>query len=188
MSNNKTTKTPCGGTLIAGGSAFIRPFDQVHDSTGLYASLFKTKRVVASWIQVTPKKRAWVISVYATTSASKDPTIHGINDKLFRDIFAFAAQFGHIPVILAGDLQAPPMSYPTIANVVSFQSWHDPIAKVDDSGELVRPLTFSNDGTFAGVGEGCTSIDSVLVNDIAFAAFRVQRSLKPLVSNTDLFN
>ena len=168
--NSKTTKTPCGGTLIAGGSAIIQPFDQTHDSTGLYAALFKTKRVVASWIQVTPKKRALVISVYATTSALQDANIHSINDKLFGDIFVFAAQFGHIPVILAGDLQATPMSYPTISNVVSFHSWRDSLVKMQENGELVRPLTFSNDGTFAGVGDGCASIDSVLVNDIAFAA------------------
>ena len=169
---NKSTKTPCGGTLVAGGSAYIQAFDPCHDVSGLYTSLFQTKRVVAAWIQATPKKKALVVSVYATTSASQDHRIHEANNKLFDDIFLFLAQFGRIPIILAGDLQAPPMSYPAISNAISFQSWHDPVTRVDEQGELIRPLTFSNDGTFAGVGEGCTSIDAVLVNDIAFAALR----------------
>ena len=170
--NGKTTKTPCGGTMIAGGQALIQPFDQGHDATNLYAALFKTKRVAAAWIQVTPKKKALVISVYATTSASQDPNIHGLNNGLFEDIFTFVAQFGRIPVILAGDFQAPPMTYPAIANIVSFQSWHDPLVRVQENGELSRPITFSNDRTFTGIGDGCSSIDSVLVNDVAFAALR----------------
>ena len=169
-SGSKSTKTPPGGTLIAGGSPYVLPFDPLLDVTGLYAKLYQTKRVVAAWVQVTPRKRALVLSVYATTSASQDPKIHAMNDELFNDIFTFVAQFGRIPIVVAGDLQAPPMSYPAVATAISFQSWHDPVAVIDDFGEAVRPLTFSNDGSFSGIGEGCTSIDSVLVNDIAFAA------------------
>lgn len=93
-----------------------------------------------------------------------------MSNELFDDIFTCVSQFGQIPVVIAGDLQAPPMTYPAIATAISFQSWHDPVAIVDDSGEVVRPLTFSNDGSFSGPGDGCTSIDSVLVNDIAFTA------------------
>ena len=117
-----------------------------------------------------PVRKPLVISLYATTSASQDVRIHDSNNQLFEDIFSFVAQFGQIPVIIAGDFQAPPMSYPAIANAVCFRSWHDPVAVVDEQGVLSRPLTFSNDGTFAGVGDACTSIDAVLVNDIAFAA------------------
>ena len=171
-SGSKSTKTPPGGTLIAGGSTYVQAFDPAHDATGLYAIMFKTKRVVAAWIQVTPRKKALILSVYATTSASQDPKVHARNNCLLDDIFTFVAQFGQIPIVLAGDLQAPPMSYPAVASAISFQSWHDPIATVDSSGEIVRPLTFSNDGTFCGAGDGCTSIDSVLVNNIAFAALK----------------
>ena len=167
---DKITKTPCGGTLIAGGNAYIRPFECHHDSTGLYQSLFKTKRIVAAWLQVTQTKRALVISFYGATSASQDPKIHAENNRILEDLFAFISQFGKIPVIVAGDLQAPPMSYPAVAMAVSFQSWHDPVACVNEEGECTRPLTFSNDGTFSGVGDSCTSIDAVLLNDIAFAA------------------
>ena len=167
---NKSTKTPCGGALVAGGTAYTQAFERQQDVSGLFDPLFKTKRFAAAWIQVTPRKKALVISLYATTSASQDVRIHDSNNQLFEDIFSFVAQFGQIPVIIAGDFQAPPMSYPAIANAVCFRSWHDPVAVVDERGELSRPLTFSNDGTFAGVGDACTSIDAVLVNDIAFAA------------------
>ena len=167
---DKTTKTPCGGTLIAGGNAYIQPFDSQQDGTGLYLNLFKTKRIVAAWLQVTRHKKALLISFYGSTSASQDPKIHMENNHILEDVFAFVSQFGKIPVVIAGDLQAPPMSYPAIAMAASFQSWHDPVAFVNEEGELSRPLTFSNDGTFSGAGDSCTSIDAVLVNDIAFAA------------------
>ena len=167
---DKSTKTPCGGALVAGGTAYTQTFEHQQDASGLFDPLFKTKRFAAAWIQVTPRKKALVISLYATTSASQDVRIHDSNNQLFEDIFSFVAQFGQIPVIIAGDFQAPPMSYPAIANAVCFRSWHDPVAVVDEQGVLSRPLTFSNDGTFAGVGDACTSIDAVLVNDIAFAA------------------
>ena len=166
----KSTKTPCGGTLIAGGDAYIRPFDPQCDATGIYEGLFKTKRVVAAWLQVTPRKRALVVSIYAATSASQDPKIHADNNHLFGEVLLFVAQFGPIPVIVAGDFQAPPSSYPAFASALTFQAWHDPVATVDETGEITRPITFSNDCSFAGPGEGCTSIDSILVNDIAFAA------------------
>ena len=169
---SNTTKTPCGGTLIAGGSAYLKNFEIQQDATGIYERIFKTKRVVAAWLQVTAKKRALVISVYARTSASQDTKIHAENNDLFEDILSFVAQFGSIPVLIAGDFQAPPDSYPAFAAALSFQSWHDPIVTVDANGDVVRPITFSNDSTFAGPGEGCTSIDSILLNDIAFAALQ----------------
>ena len=175
---SKSTKTPCGGTLIAGGAPFIRAFEIQHDATGLHGPLFKTKRVVAAWLQVTPKKRAFVVSIYATTSASQDPRIHAENNQLFENILAFVAQFGASPIIVAGDLQAPRSSYPALASAMSFQSWHEPVATVGDDGEVIRPITFSNDGSFAGPGDGCTSIDSVLVNDIAFSALSTAEVLQ----------
>ena len=107
--------------------------------------------------------------MYAHTGASQDSKIHELNNCLFDDILVFAAQFGRIPVILAGDLQAPPSSYPVLANALNFQSWADPISVTNEDGEVTRPLTFSNDGTFSGPGDSCTSIDAVLINDIAFA-------------------
>ena len=166
-----SSQTPCGGTLVAAPDSAIRGFQASQDQTGLFDKLRKSRRVAIAWCQVTTHRFALVISVYARTGASQDPKIHELNKSLFDDILVFAAQFGRIPVILAGDLQAAPSSYPVLANVLNFQSWVDPISSTDEEGELTRPLTFSNDGTSRDQGgDSCTSIDAVLVNDVAFAA------------------
>ena len=166
----KSSQTPCGGTLVAAPDSLIQPFCVQQDHTGLFLKLFKTKRVAVAWCQVTQHRQALIISVYAQTGASQDTKVHEWNNSLFDDIFTFVAQFGQIPIIIAGDLQAPPLSYPVISNAINFQSWHDPIANTDEQGEVSRPLTFSNDGLFSGPGDSCTSIDAMLVNDTAFAA------------------
>ena len=83
--------------------------------------------------------------------ASQDPALHAKNDQLLADVFSFVAQFGPIPVVVAGDLQADPASYESVANCVAFHGWVDPIAEVDNTGHSNRPLTFSRDGTFSGM-------------------------------------
>ena len=173
-----STQTPCGGTAIAGGSSYIRPFAQEEDQTGLYKQLFGAKRVVAAWIQVTCHKHALFLSVYATTGASNDARIHAENNTLFDMILTFVAQFGQVPVIIAGDFQALPSSYPILAHAFNFQSWFDPITTTDCEGHLVRPLTFSQDGAFSGPNDGCSSIDAVLLNSIAFNALHDARVLE----------
>ena len=167
-----SSQTPCGGTLVAAPDSIIRGFQASQDHAGLFEKLHKTRRVAIAWCQVTSYRFALVISVYAHTGASQDPKIHDLNNCLFDDILTFASQFGRIPVILAGDLQAAPLSYPVLANALNVQAWADPISSTDVDGEVTRPLTFSNDGTFSGPGDSCTSIDAVLVNDIAFAALQ----------------
>ena len=165
-----SSQTPCGGTLVAAPDTAIRGFQASHDQTGLFDKLHRARRVAIAWCQVSAHRYALIISVYAHTGASQDPKIHELNKSLFDDTLVFAAQFGRIPVIVAGDLQAPPSSYPVLANALNFPSWADPISVTDEEGEISRPLTFSNDGSFSGPGDSCTSIDAVLVNDIAFAA------------------
>lgn len=137
-----STQTPCGGTAIAGGSPYIRSFVLEEDQTGVYKHLFETWRVVAAWVQVTSDKHALFVSAYAQTGASNDPRIHEENNNLFDSILTFVAQFGQIPVILAGDFQAAPNSYPVLARALAFQSWSDPITTTDCNGQLTRPLTF----------------------------------------------
>lgn len=48
--------------------------------------------------------------------------------------------------------------------------------------------TFSNDGAFAGYCDGCTSIDAVLVNDIALRLFVKPVYLNFLVDSADQFS
>lgn len=46
----------------------------------LFLKVFNTKRVALAWVQIAKKRRARVISVYATTGASNDFKIHSEND------------------------------------------------------------------------------------------------------------
>ena len=169
MSNGRT-RTQHGGTAILGPPELCSPFDPSDDLTGLYTGLFRTQRVVAAWVQVTKHVKALVFSIYAQTAASALPQVLEANDKLLEDVFTISAQFGSIPVLVAGDLQLLPSQYPSIARAINFLSWVDPLATVNTEGECTRPLTYSRDSSFSGYGEGCSSIDAILVNQVAFAA------------------
>ena len=164
--------TPCGGTAIIGPDSVIQPFETCHDQAGLFPSLMRTQRFSAAWVQDSPSCRILVVSLYACTGASQDPALHAKNDQLLADVFSFVAQFGPIPVVIAGDLQADPASYESVANCVAFHGWFDPIAEVDNMGHTSRPLTFSRDGTFSGSEDATSSIDAVLINQSAFCALR----------------
>lgn len=165
-------------SVMHGGTAILAPpelsfdFDPSSDLTGLYAKLFASHRANACWVQVTSTVRILVFSIYAKTSASSNPQIFGYNDELFADIFSICAQFGSIPIILAGDFQSPPLHYPSISNAVNFHNWFDPLTTLDDSGESFRPLTYSKDSTFSGHGDFCSSIDGILVNQVASCAMQ----------------
>ena len=67
--------------------------------------------------------------------ASPDPKLHAANNALVDDL-TLVAQFGRIPVIIAGDLQAQQTSYPALASAINFQSWHDPISQVGNEGDI----------------------------------------------------
>ena len=169
---NGTTKTPCGGTAILGPDVAITPFEPKHDQTGLFDCLFQTKRFAAAWYQVTSKIQALILCVYACTGASSDSRVHKENDKMFADILTLVAQFGDIPVILSGDFQAVPASYESLAGALNFHGWIDPLSSTDEWGSVTRPYTYSKDCSFSGADEGCTSIDGVLLNKVAFCAMQ----------------
>ena len=163
-------QTPCGGVAILGPPSMIWPFQEHDDQTGLFQKLFATRRVACAWLQISPHRKALVCTVYATTGASQDQSIHNDNDQIFADLFTLVAQFGPIPVVISGDVQAYPLSYPAIANAVQHLGWTDPLNQVDLDGQITRPLTYSRDSTFSGEGDGCSSIDMVLLNQQAFFA------------------
>ena len=167
---NGTTKTPCGGTAILGADCLITPFEVSQDQTGLFQRLFDSKRIAAAWFQVTPKVKALIFSVYACTGASSDSRVHSEINKLFDDLLVVIAQFGEIPAVVAGDFQATPSSYESLAGAINFHGWVDPLSTTDDWGNTVRPYTYSKDCSFSGADEGCTSIDGVLLNKVAFCA------------------
>lgn len=161
-----------GGTAIVANSCFTRAFDPSEDISGKYTQIFSTKRANACWIQATPSIRVLVFSVYAKSGASANQEILEQNDLLLADILEVSAQFGSIPVLIAGDLQTFPMNYPSVSGAIHFQGWHDPLTTVDSEGRFERPITFSSDRTFTSFGEGCSSLDAILVNQVAFAALK----------------
>ena len=167
-----------GGTAILAPPELSFPFDPSTDHTGLYSKLYDAHRANACWTQVTPHLKALVFSIYAKTSASSNPQIFEYNDSLFADIFTICAQFGQIPILLAGDFQSPPLHYPSISNAVNFHNWFDPLTTVDVDGESFRPLTYSKDSTFSGHGDFCSSIDGILVNQVASCALQSIRTIE----------
>ena len=172
IQKNGSARLAHGGTAILGPSQLVEPFDGSRDHTGLYTKIFQTKRAHAVWVQVTPKIRLLVFNVYAKTGASSSDSILAENDELFAQIFQVISQFGQIPVVVVGDLQHHPHNYPSIAHALHFMKWQDPLLTVSDDGQLERPLTFSRDCTFAGLGEMCSSIDAILLNEVAFVALK----------------
>lgn len=167
-----------GGTAILAPNTHTRAFLPEDDISGKYAKVFATKRVNAVWTQVSPTVRALVFSIYAKSGASICHDTFQENDLLLSDVFEIVAQFGDIPIILAGDMQADPSSYPSIAAAIHFHKWYDPLLQVDEEGHTFRPLTFSRDCTFTGQGDFCSSIDAVLVNQVAFTAWQDIQALE----------
>ena len=172
ISTHGYKRTPHGGTAILGPPQTTMPFSFDDDTTGKYKTLFLTKRVVACWIQVLPKVRALVFSLYAQTGASSDSNIHDVNDNILQDMFQVACQFGDIPVIFAADLQDEPLTYSSVSNAIHFNQWIDPLLLLREDGSVSRDITFSNDRTFSGGSDGCSSIDAVLLNKVAATALK----------------
>lgn len=114
-----------GGTAILAPDTHTRAFTPEDDISGKYAMVFASKRVNAVWTQVTPTVRALVFSIYAKSGASICHDTFQENDQLLSDVFEIVAQFGDIPIIIAGDMQADPSSYPSIASAIHFHKWFD---------------------------------------------------------------
>lgn len=161
-----------GGTAILSSDVIARPFSVDEDASGMYKSLYSSKRANACWIQATPSIRVLVFSFYGKSGASANHELLQQNDKLLAAMFEVAAQFGDIPVIVAGDFQTLPLNYPSVVGAVHFEGWSDPLVTVDQFGEPHRPVTFSKDRTFTAFGEGNSSIDAIIMNKVAFAALK----------------
>ena len=172
LQKNGKTRVGHGGVATIAAAQTTTPFDPKLDAANVYPKLLATRRVQAVWSQVTPKVKVLIINVYARTSASSNDDILQENNRLFEDIFTLVAQFGAVPVILCGDFQEHPMNYPSVANAILFNKWFDAVASIAADGLPTRPLTFSRDCAFTGLGDQCSTIDAVLLNEIAFIALK----------------
>ena len=83
-----------GGTAIVAPEQTTWPFTVEEDCSQKYPRLFASKRVNACWVQVLPRLKVLVFSVYARTGASQDSTVHTFNDELLADMFEVCSQFG----------------------------------------------------------------------------------------------
>ena len=169
ITTHGVSRTPHGGSAILAPPETTQAFDPQQDITGQYQALFNTTRVTAVWHQVTKHVRALIWSFYGKTGASSEQEPHVWNDDILSKIFEISAQYGDIPVIVSGDFQAEPMSYQSIVSAIQFAKWEDPFLSYDADGLPSRDLTFSSDRSFSGQ-EGCSSIDSILINHVTSAA------------------
>ena len=169
ITNHGVSRTPHGGAAILAPRDTSIAFSPEQDITGQYLDLYNSTRVTAIWHQVTPHVRALIWSFYGRTGAPSEQDPHSWNNTTLEAIFDISAQFGDIPVIIAGDFQAEPLSYASVTQAIHFAKWEDPFVSFDAEGLPQRILTFSSDRSFSGQ-EGCSSIDTILINHVTCSA------------------
>ena len=165
---NGTFKPPHGGTAILAAGSVCRPFVASDDSTGTWAHIEKTSRITGAWYQVLPKLKILCWSFYGFTRNS-DGSFQKINDHLLEQILLISAQFGDIPVIIGGDFQCDPNELESFVAAKAY-GWVDPLVKINQDGTNDRPITFSRTSNFVNPTECYSSIDGLILNEIASTA------------------
>lgn len=155
-----------GGVCIATNHGASRPFEIKEDASGLFLNLNASTRVHCVWTSVDVGKTMLLISFYGFSGAHQDPAKHVACDNLLKQVFEFVSQFGAIPVALCGDFQTIPHSYSSIRDLLASGRYHDPFLTTE--GELDRPYTFCKNCKWHDPASSKTSIDGILVNDVAF--------------------
>lgn len=168
---NGIFKIPHGGTAIIASSALITPFVHGDDKTKRWEQIEATTRVTAAWIQVMPKMRILVFSFYGYAYSNTEESVeHTNNDNLLAAIFEIASQYGDIPVLIGGDFQNEPSAYRSFQIAKDNAGWCDPLYTHDEWGNTERPITYSHSSNFVDPIDGFSSIDSLILNNVAFAA------------------
>ena len=162
-------KTPHGGTAFLSAPESSRSFHKDDDVTGTWEKLEKTSRLSGMWYQVLPKLRILVFSFYGQACLAHDSHLD-VNQKLLEDLLLITAQFGSIPILIAGDFQSDPDVYPAIVDAKALGSWADPLVQTSEQGEPTRPITFSRGGNFKNPCDNYSSIDGILMNQTALCA------------------
>lgn len=152
-----------GGVASLTHSGTSRPFTADDDVTGHFHTLHATARFHAVWIAVSPNRRMLLVSLYCYTSAQQDIGRQQSNEQLFKILFEMLAQYGDIPIAIAGDFQLPPHAYLTVAAVIRQSLWFDPLMKIDGENEI-RPNTYCRNCKWDQGDSVKTSIDGILVN------------------------
>lgn len=167
---NGVYRIPHGGVAIIGDSTRTTLFSNNDDSTGNWEGLFASTRVTGVWHQVLPKLKILCFTIYAKSwKQHTEDEIHSDNDGILAKVFEVASQYGDIPVVITGDLQAEPEAFESF-QVAKQGGWSDPIACFDQDGNSNRPPTFSRSADFSSGENHCSSIDAILVNHVAASA------------------
>ena len=157
-----------GGVATLTHSGTARPFVADDDITGHFHTLHATARFHAVWIAVSPNRKMLLVSLYCYTSAQQDTGRQQSNDHLFKILFEMLAQYGDIPIAIAGDFQAPPHAYLAVAAVIRKSLWFDPLMKWDEETEA-RPCTYCRSCKWNEADSIQSSIDGILLNKVAFS-------------------
>ena len=155
-----------GGVATLTQAGTSRPFVAEDDITGHFHTLHATARFHASWICVSPNRRMLLVSLYCYTSAQHDSGRQQSNEQLFKMLFEMLAQFGDIPIAIAGDFQFPPHAYLAVASVIRRSLWFDPLLKICDEEES-RPHTYCRSCKWDQPDSIQSSIDGILLNKVA---------------------
>ena len=84
---------------------------------------------------------------------------HDINNLYLEKIFTIASQFGDVPIIICGDFQDDPDTFPSVQHAKHCEQWSDPLSKHSDDGTSCRPITYSRDSNFVDPTDNFSSID-----------------------------
>ena len=167
--SNGTFRTPSGGTATCSHREVTQLFEDKADLSGFWPTLRSSARVTATWHQVSPSVKMLAFNFYAIAKAASERAKFERNNELLDQLFAIAAQFGDIPILIAGDFQMEPGMYPSVQLALDHWGWSDPLLQTDQSGEAFRPCTFFQHAAM-DEGEGQSSIDGILLNRTALTA------------------
>ena len=154
-----------GGVCVATNHGASRTFELKEDASGIYQNLVSSTRVHCVWTSADIHKTFLLISFYGFSGAHQDPAKHVATDNLLRQVFEFVSQFGQIPIAICGDFQTIPHSYSCIRDLLATGKYFDPFLTVQDG--LDRPFTFCRNRRWDDSNSPKTSIDAILVNDVA---------------------
>ena len=128
-----------------------------------------TARVTATWHQVSATVKLLAFNFYAIANAASERAKFERNNELLQQIFTVAAQYGDIPIVIAGDFQMEPGMYPSVQLALDHRGWADPLLQSDEQGTIIRPATFFQHNAPTDA-DGQSSIDGILVNRSALTA------------------
>ena len=167
--SNGTLRIPSGGTATCANKELTQLFDDKMDVSGQWSLLRSTARVTATWHQVSQGVKLLAFNFYGIANAASERAKFNRNNELLDQLFAVAAQFGDVPILIAGDFQMEPGMYPAVQLALDHWGWADPLLQVNEHGDIERPCTFFQHSADIE-GEGQSSIDGILLNRTALTA------------------